>query len=69
MQLTRDAWNEAGREGDPDFTVFGVGPDPSAVESCLELGFNRVIFALPPADADTVLPLIKRYADLKAQYQ
>ena len=60
----REAWQAAGRDGQPDFTVFGVGPDPKAVEYLIETGFNRIVFALPPADADTVLPMIKNYAQL-----
>ena len=30
----------------------------------VEMGFNRVVFALPPADADKVLPLLDRYAEI-----
>ncbi len=62
MRLTREAWQEAGREGQPSFSVFGVGPDPKAVERLIENGFERVIFALPSADADTVLPMVENYA-------
>ncbi|MDG2277637.1 MAG: LLM class F420-dependent oxidoreductase [Pseudomonadales bacterium] len=62
MRLTREAWQEAGREGQPSFSVFGVGPDPKAVERLIETGFERVIFALPSADADTVLPMVENYA-------
>ena len=58
----REAWAEAGRTGEPTFSVFGVGPDPRVVESLLELGFHRVIFGLPSADADTVLPMLEQYA-------
>ncbi len=68
MRLTREAWDAAGREGNPNFTVFGVGPDVSAVERCLELGFDRIVFALPPAEADEVIPLMSRYAELMNQY-
>ena len=64
MAQINTAWQEAGRAGTPDFTVFGVGPDPKAVEFCVEAGFNRVVFALPPADADTVMPMIENYAKL-----
>ena len=60
----RAAWSAANRQGEPDFSVFGVGPDPKAVEYSIESGFNRVIFALPPADADTVIPMIKNYAEI-----
>ncbi len=62
MARIRAAWAEAGRDGEPDFTIFGVGPDGDRVRELIALGFNRVIFGLPPAGADTVLPLLDRYA-------
>ncbi|NKC01187.1 MAG: TIGR03619 family F420-dependent LLM class oxidoreductase [Pseudomonadales bacterium] len=68
MRLTREAWQEAGREGEPSFSVFGVGPDPQAVERMVELGFDRVIFGLPSADADTVLPMVENYAALAHKF-
>jgi hypothetical protein len=34
----------------------------------MEIGFDRIIYALPPADAETVLPLIQNYARLKEQF-
>jgi probable F420-dependent oxidoreductase len=62
IAATRSAWRAAGREGEAGFSIFGVGPDEQRVEQLLALGFDRVIFALPSADADTVLPLLDRYA-------
>ncbi|MCY4214518.1 MAG: LLM class F420-dependent oxidoreductase [Gammaproteobacteria bacterium] len=62
IQATRDAWAQAGRTGEPDFTVFGVGPKQGVAESLFEIGFNRVVFSLPPAPADVVLPMLDRYA-------
>ncbi len=62
------AWAEAGRAGQPDYSIFGVGPDAGVVEGLIEDGFNRVIFALPSADADTVLPMVERYASLAADF-
>jgi probable F420-dependent oxidoreductase len=61
---TREAWEAAGRVGQPDFSIFGVGPDKEAVTSLIEDGFQRVVFGLPSADADTVLPLLERYASI-----
>lgn len=66
IRLTREAWNAAGRAGEPDFTIFGVGPDEPRVRALLDMGFNRVVFGLPPADADTVLPLLDQYAAIGA---
>lgn len=60
----RQQWAEAGRHGDPDLTIFGLGPDRDRVAALVEMGFNRVVFALPPADADKVLPLLDRYAEI-----
>lgn len=64
MAEIRSAWAEAGRAGEPDFSIFGVGPDPERVRELTAMGFNRVIFALPSADPDTVLPLLDSYASL-----
>ncbi len=61
---TREAWSRAGREGEPNFSVFGVGPDGERVRELLEMGFDRVIFGLPSADAETVMPLLDRYAEI-----
>ena len=62
VQATRDAWAQAERTGEPDFTIFGVGPEQGLAESLFETGFNRVVFGLPPAQADVVLPMLDRYA-------
>ena len=62
IQATKDAWAEAGRTGEPDFTIFGAGPEQGLAESLFETGFNRVVFGLPPAEADVVLPMLDRYA-------
>ena len=68
MKRIHEAWAEAGREGKPQFSIFGVGPNPEATEYLMEIGFDRIIYALPPADAETVLPLIQNYARLKEQF-
>lgn len=49
-----------------DLTLFGVGPDPERVKRYIGLGFRRLVFGLPPAPADKVVPLLDRYADLAA---
>jgi len=64
IRQVRSAWVDADRDGEPDFSIFGVGPDENRVRQLIEFGFNRVIFALPSADADTVLPLMDQYAAL-----
>ncbi len=60
----REAWAEAGRDGEPDFSIFGLRGDRDRIEALIEMGFNRIIFALPPEDADKVMPLLDRYAEL-----
>ncbi len=49
-----------------DLTLFGAGPDPERVKRYMGLGFNRIVFGLPPAPADKVVPLLDRYAELAA---
>ena len=65
---TREAWESAGRKGQPNFSIFGVGPDAGAIESLMEMGFDRVIFALPSGTADEVLPMVEKYAALAHQF-
>lgn len=62
MGAVREAWQAAGRAGEPDFSIFGVGPDEKRARELAAMGFNRVIFALPSEGADTVLLLMDRYA-------
>lgn len=64
IEQTREAWRAADREGEPDLSIFGMGPDRDRAEELIAMGFNRVIFALPSADADTVMPLLDRYAEI-----
>lgn len=66
---TREAWEAAGREGQPVFSIFGVGPDAGAIEAFMEMGFDRVIFALPSGSADEVLPVVEKYAALAHQFK
>jgi probable F420-dependent oxidoreductase len=64
IEATRSAWREAGRDGEPDFSIFGVPADENRVLELIDMGFNRVIFGLPSADADTVMPLLDRLAKI-----
>jgi len=60
----RRAWREAGRVGEPDFTVFGAPGHAETIDVLIAHGFARIAFGLPSADADTVLPLLDRLAAL-----
>lgn len=62
IDRVRQEWKLAERSGDPDLTVFGVGPKPDIVKELVEIGFNRIVFGLPSGAADEVLPLLDRYA-------
>jgi probable F420-dependent oxidoreductase len=53
---------EAGR-GPIPVTLFGVRPDPATIDRYQQMGVNRLIFGLPSADADRVLPLLERCAE------
>lgn len=59
------AFEAAGR--DPEsvrITVFGAQPDAGKLDHYRELGVERVVFWLPPAPSDTVLPILDKYQDL-----
>ena len=45
-------------------SIFWAPADEDMVEGYRKAGVERVIFALPPADRDTVLPILDRYAKL-----
>ena len=60
----RRCWEQRQRAGEPDLTVFGIPAKAAAIEQMQSLGFNRQLFGLPSADADTVMPLLDKYAAL-----
>lgn len=56
---------KAGRDmADIDLTIFGLGPEPVEIEKLINLGFNRVVFHVPPVEEDKVLRLLDRYQRL-----
>ena len=59
---------EAGR-GPVPVTIFGVRPDPAVIEHYREIGVTRCVFGLPAADADTVLPILRRCADAAREFE
>jgi probable F420-dependent oxidoreductase len=52
----------AGREEIP-VTVFGAAARPDQIEALAAMGVNRAVFWLPPADADVVMPRLRRCAE------
>ena len=56
---------EAGRDPDElEVTVFGIPPDADVVRGYADAGISRLVFGLPPAGADQVLPLLDRQVEL-----
>jgi probable F420-dependent oxidoreductase len=56
---------EEGRDPDSlEVSLFGMGPDEAAIKGAQDIGVSRVVFGLPSADRDTVLPLLDRYSEV-----
>ena len=58
---------ERGRGRIP-ISMFGSAPNPANLAKYSEMGVDRVIFGLPSAQADTVLPLLDRCAEVAKQF-
>jgi alkanesulfonate monooxygenase SsuD/methylene tetrahydromethanopterin reductase-like flavin-dependent oxidoreductase (luciferase family) len=50
-------------------SVYGAKAEEDAVREYVKLDVERAIFPLPPADRDTVLPILDRYAKLVQAFQ
>lgn len=62
-----EAWSAAGRDRrDLEVVTFGTLPDPGKLEHYRTLGVTEVVARLPGADRDGVLPVLDRYAALRA---
>jgi len=66
LKQLAEAGKQAGRNKLP-VSMFGVGPNEEHVKKFLELGLDRLIFALPSAPRDTILPMLDKYSELKAK--
>jgi probable F420-dependent oxidoreductase len=44
-------------------TIFGANPEAKALEAFEAAGVERAIFMLPPANRETVLPLLDKYSE------
>jgi probable F420-dependent oxidoreductase len=61
----REAAARGGRKFESlNLTVFGAPAKEEVVTRWVEQGFHRIVFMLPPAGADVVLPLLDRAAEL-----
>jgi hypothetical protein len=65
-ELARRA-QECGR-GPIPVTIFGARPEARTVEDYVAMGVERCLFAVPPAPAGEVLPLLDRHAELAAKF-
>jgi alkanesulfonate monooxygenase SsuD/methylene tetrahydromethanopterin reductase-like flavin-dependent oxidoreductase (luciferase family) len=66
VKQLRETASRAGRRFESlKLTVFGVPPREDEVKKLIEIGFQEIIFALPPAPADKVLPMLDGYAAIK----
>ena len=55
----------AGRDpGQISVSIFGARPDPGTFDDYEKAGVERLIFGLPSADKDTLLPLLDRLAGI-----
>ena len=48
-------------------SMFGAPAREDALAKLIELGFERLLFPLPPAPRDTVMPMIDNYAKVMAK--
>ena len=59
---------DAGRDpASLEVSVFGVSGEEKVVKRYRDAGLDRVVFGLPPADRETILPLLDRCAQLARQ--
>jgi probable F420-dependent oxidoreductase len=52
-----------------EVTYFGADGTDEFVEALADAGVDRALLQLPDADADTVLPLVERYAELASRHR
>ena len=65
LEKLREAVERAGRSMDEiTLALFGAPADEAGARSRIEQGFSELVFGLPAAPRDKVLPLLDRYATL-----
>ena len=63
LKQLRETAHRAGRRfEDLQLGIFGVPPKEDTAKRFLDWGFSHLIFGLPPAKADKVLPMLDTYA-------
>jgi probable F420-dependent oxidoreductase len=64
----REAERRAGRKG-LNLSLFGAPSKDEHIKRFIELGFTRLIFGLPSAGRDVILPLLDKYAAVAAKFK
>jgi hypothetical protein len=65
IEQVRQAAEDAGRDPSTlEFGEFGTPGKPEVLESLEAAGASRAVLWVPPAGADTVLPLLDSYTEL-----
>ncbi|MCD9144384.1 TIGR03619 family F420-dependent LLM class oxidoreductase [Streptomyces albireticuli] len=59
----RRAWEDAGRQGEPEVVPYAVHPSAGKLAHFAELGLREVVVALPSADEAEVLRALDAHAD------
>jgi alkanesulfonate monooxygenase SsuD/methylene tetrahydromethanopterin reductase-like flavin-dependent oxidoreductase (luciferase family) len=68
VKQLRETASRAGRRFESlKLSVFAVPPREDEAKKLVEIGFHELIFALPPAPADKVLPMLDSYAAIKGK--
>jgi len=67
IRQLRDAEKRAGKRF--ALSLFGAPSKDEHIRRFIDLGFERLIFPLPPAPRDTVLPMMDNYANIAAKYR
>ena len=57
------------KKSDITLAMFGVPADEHFVSQKLEEGFTHLVFGLPPAGEDRILPLLDKFAKLAKKYR
>jgi probable F420-dependent oxidoreductase len=66
-QLREEAKRSGRRFEDMQLGIFGVPPKPDLAKQLIDWGFSHLIFGLPPAKADKVMPMLDTYSEIAAK--
>lgn len=68
VRRLREAWADAGRDGQPEVVVLAGRPDEEQLESWGNLGVDEVVMGLPDRDVGEVLAYVERRARLVERF-